>query len=98
MTLEQAKTDKRRNLLLQCIGASRVVEPEIICGNTERGVYMVCSDGFRHEISEIEIQQSFDPKVLTDKNIMKRNARYLIDTVKSRNERDNISVIVVKVE
>ena len=98
MTLEQAKTDKRRNLLLQCIGASRVVEPEIICGNTERGVYMVCSDGFRHEISENEIQQSFDPKVLTDKNITKRNARYLIDTVKSRNERDNISVIVVKVE
>ena len=55
MTLEQAKTDKRRNLLLQCIGASKVVEPQIICGKTEKGAYMLCSDGFRHEISEAEI-------------------------------------------
>ena len=29
MTIEQAKTDKRRNMLLQCVGASPVVEPEI---------------------------------------------------------------------
>ncbi|MCD8047340.1 MAG: protein phosphatase 2C domain-containing protein, partial [Clostridiales bacterium] len=28
MTPQQARTDKRRNLLLQCVGASRVVEPQ----------------------------------------------------------------------
>ncbi len=98
MTPEQAKTDKRRNLLLQCIGASRVVEPEVVCGNTETGAYMLCSDGFRHEVSEAEIHQYFDPRVLTDKSVMKRYARHLIDTVKSRNERDNISVILIKAE
>ena len=37
ITLEQAKTDKRRNLLLQCIGASKTVEPQIIIGNADKG-------------------------------------------------------------
>lgn len=44
-----------RNMLLQCVGASKIVEPEIVFGNTQRGVYMLCSDGFRHEITEQEI-------------------------------------------
>ena len=55
ITLEQAKTDKRRNLLLQCIGASKVVEPQVICGYTEKGAYMLCSDGFRHEIGRAHV-------------------------------------------
>ena len=33
MTPEQAERDSRRNVLLQCIGASKVVEPTFICGN-----------------------------------------------------------------
>ena len=37
ITLEQAQTDKRRNLLLQCIGASKAVEPQVIIGKTEKG-------------------------------------------------------------
>ena len=45
MTPEQAKTDKRRNLLLQCVGASKTVEPQLICGKTEPGTYLLCSDG-----------------------------------------------------
>lgn len=98
MTPEQAKTDKRRNLLLQCVGASRTVEPQIICGAAEKGAYMLCSDGFRHEITEKEIYESLNPVHLMNKNAMHSNARYLIDQVKSRNERDNISVVLIKAE
>ncbi len=97
MTPEQAKTDKRRNLLLQCVGASKVVEPQIILGNTEPGAYMLCSDGFRHEISEGEIYESFNPINLMNKDAMHSNSRYLIEQVKQRGERDNISVLLIKV-
>lgn len=98
MTPEQAKTDKRRNLLLQCVGASRTVDPEIIYGKTERGVYMLCSDGFRHEITEKEMYESLNPINFMNKQAMHSNAKYLIEQVKARRERDNISVILVKVD
>lgn len=98
MTAEQAKKDKRRNLLLQCIGASKVVEPEILHGFTEKGVYMICSDGFRHEITDQEIYESLKPINLVNKASMHNNSRYLIEQVKSRGERDNISVLLIKVD
>ncbi|GKU27245.1 serine/threonine protein phosphatase [Clostridium folliculivorans] len=98
MTLEQAKTDRRRNMLLQCVGASRVVTPQIIYGRAEKGVYMICSDGFRHEITEKEIFESLKSVNLINKQAMHDNARYLIDLNKSRQERDNISVVLVKTE
>lgn len=98
MTAEQAKTDKRRNLLLQCVGASKVVEPQVICGTVERGVYMICSDGFRHEITEAEMYESLNAANFVSKNDMHSKARYLIELVKSRKERDNISVVLIKVE
>lgn len=98
MTLEQSRTDKRRNLLLQCIGASKAVEPQLICGKAEKGAYMLCSDGFRHEISEAEIYESLNPINLMNKDAMHNNAKYLIEQVKKREEKDNISVLLIKVE
>lgn len=98
MTLEQAKNDKRRNLLLQCVGASDVVEPQVQMGKAEKGAYMLCSDGFRHEITESEMFESLNPVNLMNKNAMHSNAKYLIDLIKSRNEKDNISVILIKAE
>lgn len=96
MTVEEAKTDKRRNLLLQCVGASRKVEPQSEIGEVRAGAYMLCSDGFRHEISPEEMFLELNPDCLTDKNDMKRKIRRLIDKNKERNEKDNISVILIK--
>lgn len=98
MSAEQAKTDKRRNLLLQCVGASKTVEPQVICGTVEKGAYMLCSDGFRHEITDAEMYESLNPINFMNKNAMHSNARYLIEQVKSRNEKDNISVVLIKAE
>lgn len=98
MTLEQSKTDKRRNLLLQCVGASKHVEPQIIYGEVKSGIYMLCSDGFRHEITHNEIFKALNPINLTSDKIMRKNAKSLIDQIKLRNERDNISVILIKVK
>ncbi len=98
MTEAQARTDRRRNLLLQCVGASKMVTPQVLVGQVERGAYMICSDGFRHEISNQEMFSSLNPINLHNKEAMHGNVRYLIEQVKSRRERDNISVILVKVE
>lgn len=98
ITPEQAKKDKRRNLLLQCVGASKVVEPQVLSGKTETGAYMLCSDGFRHEITEEEMYESLNPINLMNKQAMHNNTKYLIEQVKSRKEKDNISVILIKAE
>ena len=98
MTPEQAKTDKRRNLLLQCVGASVNVEPQMIYGMAERSVYILCSDGFRHEITPVEIYESLNPNNFINQNAMQIKARQLIELVKSRQEKDNISVVLIKAE
>lgn len=98
MTAEQAKTDKRRNLLLQCVGASQNVDPQVLCGVVERGAYMICSDGFRHEVTPGEIYESLNPINFMNENAMHNNAKYLIELVKSRQEKDNISVVLIKAE
>lgn len=97
LTVEQAKKDKRRNMLLQCVGASERIEPEILTGTVQQGAYMLCSDGFRHEISESEIYEPLNPVNLINKEAMHNNVKYLIEQVKKRNEKDNISVVLVKV-
>ena len=97
MTPEQAKTDRYRNVLLQCCGSSEQIYPEMICGATKlNAVYMLCSDGFRHEISAEEIYQSLQPSVLLSHETMQRNTDALIELNKRRMERDNISVTLVR--
>lgn len=98
MTPEQARIDRRRSILLQCVGASKNMKPDILYGTTRRGAYMLCSDGFRHEISPAEIYDSLNPINLLNKESMHNNVKYLIDLNKKRRERDNISVILIKTE
>jgi serine/threonine protein phosphatase PrpC len=98
MTIEQAKTDKRRNMLLQCVGASESLEPEVTVGKQEKGAYLLCSDGFRHEISEKEILESLSPINLINKEAMHSDVKYLIELVKQRNEKDNISAVLIKLD
>ena len=97
MTEEQSKTDPRRSVLLQCVGASQVVEPEFVKGIvTKNAVYMLCSDGFRHQISEQEMLDKIGPAVVKTEQDIEFGCRYLTETVKNRKESDNITVAVIK--
>ena len=59
ITLEQANIDPRKSILLQCVGASRIVSPQIGYGTIEKGdLFLLCSDGFSHCISENGIYSS----------------------------------------
>lgn len=97
LTQEEAERDPRRNVLLQCIGASRIVEPDFIEGVVQANeCYMLCSDGFRHVISSAEINEAFAPSNNKDESAMKANIVKLIELNKEREETDNISAILIK--
>lgn len=97
LTEEQAEQDPRRSVLLQCVGASQEVVPDMYFGAVKcNAVYMLCSDGFRHKITAQEIQQGLQPDVMLSAEGMKANMDALIACDKQRNERDNISVLTIR--
>lgn len=97
LTEEQAKVDPRRNILLQCIGVSKNIFPDIFIGNTEKDtVYILCTDGFRHKVSDDEIYESLKPSAVFDASTIQQNSSYLVQLNKTRKETDNISVITVR--
>lgn len=97
MTLEEARNHPQRNVLLQCVGASEVIIPEFTNGEyTSDEVFMICSDGFRHLISEEEFFKLMNPGKLNTEKEMRDAALYCTELNKSRQEKDNISVILVK--
>ncbi|MDR1014956.1 MAG: protein phosphatase 2C domain-containing protein [Coriobacteriales bacterium] len=99
LTPEQAQQDSRRNVLLQCVGASTVVEPEFTQGSFEPGsLFMLCSDGFRHLITPAEFWEALDPGQEADEQQLYNSIVYLTDMNKYRREEDNISAIVVKAQ
>ena len=97
MTEEEAEKDARRSVLLQCVGASEEVYPDMFFGEVaHNAVYMLCSDGFRHEITADEIFAQLQPGVLFDEYTMQQHSLSLIELNKQRQERDNISVSLVR--
>lgn len=97
ITEEQAKHHPQRNVLLQCVGASLEVTPDILTGPTQQeAVYLLCSDGFRHEISAQEIYENLKPDILLDEYAMHSHGQELVELNKQRGERDNISLVLVR--
>lgn len=97
ITAEEAKIHPKRNVLLQCVGATKVIQPHITTGKIEKEkTYMLCTDGFYHEVSEDEIKDSFGYSCSNDESYMNRNIVKLVETVKSRGEVDNITVLLIK--
>lgn len=97
MTVTEAKTDRRSSILLQCVGASKVIEPDVQTGTlSENDAFMLCSDGFRHQISNEEMYGVIAPHLLTSEKVMKKSLIDLVELSKSRNEKDNITAILVK--
>lgn len=97
MTVDEAKNDRRSSVLLQCVGASKVIVPEILTGSVaEDEAFMLCSDGFRHQVTDEEMYGVIAPHLLTSEKVMKKSLVDLIDLNKSRNEKDNITAILIK--
>lgn len=97
ITAQEAKKDPRRSVLLQCIGATENVVPEFTRGTISSGsTIVVCSDGFRHEINEDEMYAYLSSGAIKDEQTGKNNLIQLVELVKKRGERDNITAAVIK--
>ena len=83
---------------MQCVGASATVVPDFLKGKIQRNsVYFVCSDGFRHQISNEEIMEKLGPDNSQNMEELKYGCVYLTELVKNRKETDNITVAAVKI-
>lgn len=97
MTYEQSLVDPQRNVLLQCVGASDVIQPDFFMGEIfVNQCYMLCCDGFRHVIDPSEFFRYLGPSVAVDSKAMKDNLVYLTELNKDRRETDNISAILIR--
>lgn len=95
---EEAAAHPRRNILLQCIGASEVVEPDFYGGVVDPGtLFLICSDGFCHAIREEEIFAQLNPAALQKEKTIKERLVLLTKLNQSRGETDNISAVAVRV-
>lgn len=98
MTPEQAMNDPRRNVLLQCIGASGDVEPEFYEGTVGQGdFFLLCSDGFRHVLQEDEIHGEIMGTELDSEEKISECIGKMIQLNESRGENDNITAVLVKI-
>lgn len=93
MTVEQAKTDKRKHILTQCIGVLDKISPQVSYIAVNNGVYVICSDGFRHQLSEREIVALAS---YSGEQLQLKLENY-VELLKARQERDNMSVIAIEV-
>lgn len=99
MTWEEAGQDPRRNMLLQCVGASHMVVPDFYTGQIKSGsMFLVCSDGFRHAIAPEELYEYLSPYRLLNEQGMRENLVYLTELSKYRKEADNISAILIRAD
>lgn len=97
LTCNEARTDPRRSILLQCVGATGAVTPVYESGSiSKNSVYLLCCDGFRHQVTEQEIFRFFCPKKMFCEENMLKQSQKLIALNKKRGERDNISVIAIR--
>lgn len=94
---EEAANDPRNSVLLQCIGANKQVVPDFFEGAVKKDeVYLLCSDGFRHVLQKDELANAFSINAMFSKKLMQQQARIMIETVKQRQEKDNISVLLIR--
>lgn len=98
ITKDEAKIHPRRNVLLQCIGALENIEILSYEGVLESDtMFMLCSDGLHHELSDEEIIKFFNPLSNSTKDVMDSNAINIVELVKARGEKDNITILLIRV-
>lgn len=94
ITEMEARQHPDKSVLLQCVGASDKVVPDFIKGQIGIDtVIIICSDGLWRTLDSKELFDATRPSVLRSDDILENNLKGMTETVKTRGERDNISVI-----
>ncbi len=96
MTREEAEKDKRRNILMECMGITPTVSMDFYSGDIiPNAVYLLCSDGFWHCQYKDELLRLCDGTKINSSMDMQEILEQLVDSAMDRGEKDNISVIGV---
>lgn len=95
LSVDEMKKDSRRNVLLQCVGVDGRIKPDFYTGEIENGMaFLVCSDGFWHEMKEDELFQFLH----NPNNYEKERLRNCFERNMYRGEQDNMTACAVYCE
>lgn len=90
ITAEEAKNHPRKNIITRAIGTNKDVEVDITTVLKEAyDFYLLCTDGFANDLDEQEIWRE-----LNNCKDLNKACENLVQLVKSRGGRDNITVLV----
>ncbi len=94
----EIETHPDRNQLTRCIGIMRRVDTDFYCGELSKNdVFLLCTDGFRHEISQEEMFELLNPNLLNKNEDIKTSIIRLTERAETRHEEDNITSAVIKI-
>ena len=97
LTVDQTASE-RKNVLLQCVGASQVVEPSFYYGTVrKKECYLLCTDGMWRKLENRDLLQAFSPGRNRDCRQMKHHMQRMIAQNKKRRERDNMTAVLIRV-
>lgn len=92
---EEAKKRGMQNVLLQCVGASKIIQPDILIDYYEKNaIYLLCTDGFWKELTDQELKDIYSYRERGEKELQ-AYLKMLIEKRKSDGEKDNITVLAV---
>lgn len=89
---------KGKNMLTKCVGSFGYERPDFQMGSTREGqAVLLCSDGFRHFVTEQELTDVLRTGQLQDERQISRRLREIGEACMKRGERDNMSAVFIKV-
>lgn len=99
MTLEEANNHPKAHVLSQCVGVTDHVSPDFYEGIfNSRATYVLCTDGFRHKLTQKELYDGLHYGKINDLKSAKIQEYQLTELVKARGELDNITVLAFSTE
>ncbi|MDP1996076.1 MAG: Stp1/IreP family PP2C-type Ser/Thr phosphatase [Gallionella sp.] len=94
ISIEDARLSKNKNLVTRAVGIDAEVEPEIHVHDVQVGdIYLLCSDGLNDMVEDEDIQST----LYAMQSNLTLAAEQLIQMANDNGGRDNVSVILVKV-
>lgn len=87
-----------RNRLTKCVGSFGFFPPDFRMGIAGKGeAFLLCSDGFWHEIGKEEMGEILAPERMTEERCDRR-LREIGEAVIRRGEKDNLSAVYIRMQ
>ena len=90
ITEEEAKNHPRKNIITRALGTNNRVNADIIgMDKNEYDLFLLCTDGFANDLEKDEMWRE-----IINSNDLNKSCEKLVEVVKQRGGRDNITVLV----